>query len=318
MPIFFAIVRSDMPVSSRARRQAEPVARSLNTTELFLEKTGANLSDMGYSVCALSAYVKRLFRKEDSPLAKMHEILAVEPARREALLTAIGELGVELQSSELFLGFIRRYHPFDESDQNEAGIHERQAVTTTVDKTLEKLVNPFSVAVDAVWQKERTNATASARIELPGFAFDAPVTFLLYMEKTLTKLRGLFETIPVHQIGMDWEEDGDHELSGVMKVKHPIESQRTRKVVVPQVLYDATPEHPAQVEKLSEDKVIGKFMREIWSGMWSAAEKAALMERTDQLIEAVRTARMRANEVDADTTKVSDQFMDYLLNKTVD
>jgi hypothetical protein len=81
------------------------------------------------------------------------------------------------------------------------------------------------------------------------------------------------------------------------------------------VLYDATEEHPAQLETWSEDIPIGKFTETLWSGMLSPAEKSAKLGRIDKLLRAVKKARQRANAVDVVDVTIGKELFNYIEGK---
>lgn len=62
-------------------------------------------------------------------------------------------------------------------------------------------------------------------------------------------------------------------------------------------MVEATKEHPAQVDIVEVDEPVGEIRSYDWTGMLSLGQKAELLEQIDILIEAVKQARSRANEV---------------------
>jgi anaerobic selenocysteine-containing dehydrogenase len=240
-------------------------------------------------------------------MGKLHEILAVEPARRGAYEITLSESErIFANRGDLFRAEVRTYEPFSEQDEKEKGVVDRKDMTTTVAQRLEYLKGFFVDHLDVVFQKETTNQKATGDIVVDGdvLAKDVPVTFLLHLEASLAKLRGVLEKAPTHQAGIHWVPDPSHEFEGVVKNEFPEETFKTKKIIKPFVLVEATKDHPAQVEKLTEDKPVGKFSKALWSGMLSPAQKSELLRRTNKMIEAVRKARMQANEAEVTTEKI--------------
>ena len=88
---------------------------------------------------------------------------------------------------------------------------------------------------------------------------------------------------------------------------------RTKQVIQQKVLYEATPEHPAQIERWQEQSVIGMFSKSVWSGMLSPAEKSELLERLDVFERAVKQARQRANSTELLKKKIGKDIVNYLM-----
>jgi hypothetical protein len=250
-------------------------------------------------------------------MGKLHETLAVEGSKRNAYEKVLAETQhVFKERPDLFRAEEKKYEPFAEEDRNEAGVLDRLEMTATVKQRLEYLGGFLTDYLDTVYQKEKTNQVAVGDIVFNGnvIAAAVPVSYLLNLESTLSKLREVLHTTPTQQSGVEWVEDSAHKFSGVVKSAHAEETFKTKKILKPFELSPATKEHKAQVEKLSEDKPVGKFYRQLWSGMLSPADKSALLKRMDTLIEAVRIARMQANDIEVNTEKVATQIVAAILS----
>lgn len=251
-------------------------------------------------------------------MGKLHELLAVEGARRGAFDKILAETTqVFGNRQDLFMGALRTYEPYANEDAAEKGVVERHAMTSTVKQRLEYLGQYFVDYVDTVYQKEMTNQEARGSIVFEGrvLAENLPVTFLLNIESTLARVRETLNATPTHQAGVSWVPDPEYVIQPVVKGEHPEIQTKTKKIIVPFELSPATKEHKAQVEKLTEDKPIGKFYRQLWSGMITPAEKSEILLRMDKMIEAVRTARQRANDQEAVTDKIGSKIINVLLGK---
>jgi hypothetical protein len=86
----------------------------------------------------------------------------------------------------------------------------------------------------------------------------------------------------------------------------------TKKVPNVLVLYEATPEHPAQVQAFNEDVRVGTRTTMLQSGMVSFQDKAKILNRIDKLLRAVKEARQRANDVDIAAIKVAEAIFNYI------
>jgi len=210
------------------------------------------------------------------------------------------------------MGSQRRLEMFDENAPTH-GEEDHIEMTTTASRRLD-YQNGFVIRYfDAVLQKETTNQTAKTDLIVDGvvIAKAVPTTFLLGLETKLKELRATYDDIPTLAPGIKWEKDA---LKGndVYQTANPEIRFKTEKIFKVQVLYDATKEHPAQVEKIPETKDVGRYTRTIWSGMMSPAEKSRLLGRIDTLLRAVKKARQRANSTDVVKTTIGQKLFEYI------
>lgn len=248
-------------------------------------------------------------------MGKLHELLAVEPGKKQAFENILNEATQTFSNKpDHFRAAVKTLEMTDGSS-DEIEVTDRHAMTTTVQDKLEYVADFVEDYFDIVLQKEISNqgARASVIIGEDIIVKDAPVTFLLGLEQKLARLRDVFKSIPTHAPGIEWIDDPTFEFKGVVKAKFPSLSDKTKKVIKPFVLYEATDKHPAQVEKLTEDVKVGRYTTNLWSGMFSPAQKSDLLSRVDTLLEAVKTARMQANDSEASTSKVGSAIMGYIL-----
>jgi hypothetical protein len=78
------------------------------------------------------------------------------------------------------------------------------------------------------------------------------------------------------------------------------------------VLYPHSEKHPAQIEKWDDSKVVGVYTTQKWNGMLTPAQKAAYLERVDNLIKSVKQARQRANAVEVVEADIGKKFQEYI------
>ena len=78
------------------------------------------------------------------------------------------------------------------------------------------------------------------------------------------------------------------------------------------ILYEATTEHPAQVEMYTEDVKVGEWRTIKFSGALPAQEKNQLIARIRRLQEAAKFARESANGIDVEQQKTADKIFGYL------
>lgn len=243
---------------------------------------------------------------------KLHELLAVESDLAATYNHILEETTRTFnKKDEHFYGFNRHLEWFEEG--NPAQPEEHKAMDTTVQDKLDYQKKHIVRYLDAVLQKETANQTATADIMVDGvtIAANVPVAFLLNLEKKLDQIKQVYRAIPTLPPSIDWIKD-ESKGANVYRRKYPEEQLKTEKMFKVQVLYDATKEHPAQVEKIPETKNVGKYIRHVWTGVMSPAEKSAVLERIDKLQRAVKKARQRANSIEFEHVGIGTALFDYI------
>ncbi|MCP5006394.1 MAG: hypothetical protein GY941_21020 [Planctomycetes bacterium] len=246
-------------------------------------------------------------------MTKLHEILAVEAdARKGAQLVLAESLHNFQQNPHLFKGHVKTTTMLDENEISPAP--EIQEVSETVPSKLNYTLQHFENWLNVVYQKEEANQRATADLIVEGDILmrDVPATFLLGLEAKLLSLRSVYESIPTLQQGVQWVVDQDR--PDMYCAAHEIETFVTRKTIKSKVLYEATNHHPAQIEKWAEDVRVGRSLKGVSCSMISAGDKARLIQKINVLIAAVKQARQRANEIEIDINRNSDDLINFLLN----
>jgi hypothetical protein len=246
-------------------------------------------------------------------MAKLHEILAVEGDLRSTADTVLKEAaGTFDKRPEHFIQREVAVEHFAEGDKT-LDTREHKKMETTVAEKLDYIGEMLTRAYDAYMQKEATNQTARATVEVDGKPFleNVPVVVLLGMEQRLKELRDVYEQIPTLQPGPHWETDKSMRI-GVYRARDPEVRFITKKTKRAFVMYEATDKHPAQVQALDEDVPVAKRTTHVWSGMLSVYDKSLLLDRVDTLIQAFKRARQRANEAELVERHMGKQIFQYL------
>ena len=226
-------------------------------------------------------------------MAKLNQIIAIEKGVKSRSYSEIGELHKANQKADLFNGFSKTYQKKDEAGEELPP--ERKKVQFTVANTLKALEKTSSDLYEVTARKDWTNSSAVANVvvdEKP-ILVDVPVTYLLFLEKQLTDLRTFVDNLPVLDEAETWKKDS----SGLYK-SEAVSTHRTKQVQKPIVLYNATEQHPAQTQLITEDIIAGHWIMEKHSGAIPAPEKQHLTEKVDKLLLAVKEAREAANNID--------------------
>jgi len=141
---------------------------------------------------------------------------------------------------------------------------------------------------------------------------ELPVDELLGLEARLVRIRQLMVDMPTLDATKYWV-DAPQFGTHTWETKYAEDTTKTEKQVVPVELAAATKEHPAQVQAVGRDVVVGKFTTVRRSGAATAVQKADAIKRVDELMVEVKQARMRANETTAVNDKIAQKLIDLLL-----
>lgn len=255
-------------------------------------------------------------------MAKLHEILAVEGDKEGYFKKSIPEM-INLFKNKVnqFHGHTRTLQLIGEDTPEKLQAEQAEAdflkIMTTVPGELGYLASVFNNYVDVVYQKDEANQRARADIIVDGLviAADVPATTLLGLENKLKQLRTVVDEIPTLQPGVNWVLDpaqGDY----IYRDSHPEIRTKTKKTFDYKVIVPPTDKHPAQIDKYESTQDVGYFTKIRWSGCVSVARKSTYLERVDKLIQAVKQARQRANEVEVNTEKKVGFFLTkYILGE---
>ena len=245
-------------------------------------------------------------------MTKLHEILAVESSLEKAANGLIKESKHTFGKEGLFTGMVKKLVMFREEDKN-SETSEYQELTTTVDENLDYLVKPISDWLDVTFQKDVTNQSAYADIVIGDIIIckQVPVSFLLSLEKKLNSLRELYLQIPTLVPGIKWVEDTQNR-PGVFRAEHDNIQLKTRKDPEYRTVYEATEHHPAQVEKVDRVLDVGRYITTTYSGRMTPLEKATRISKIDNLMSAVKRARMRANNIDIYDVEIGEAIFNYI------
>lgn len=248
-------------------------------------------------------------------MGKLHELIAVEGDLKGTYNRIIGETKTNFSKHpDRYQGSVKKEKYFDTEAPDVQDVEK--TLDDTVYNKLEYTSEHIIRYIDAVYQKEKTNTVASADIIVNGntIATNVPATFLLGMEAKLQFVRdNVYAQIPTLAPGIDWVPDPEHQLGeGVSKQAKPDQNWRTKKIRKAFVKYEATKEHPAQVETYTEDEKVSEVLTYNWSGMISPAKKSEILGRIDALIRAIKEARQRANSVEANKDTIGKEIFDYI------
>lgn len=248
-------------------------------------------------------------------------------ARTNQLLAIIGKVAADTKASmaqlqhvagqqNLFRGLSRSYRKqFPEETKGIEGVQfpdEAQGVQLTADKILlaarEKLVRHWDLALTV----DTANAAARADVTVGGEVLleNVPVGHLLWLAAELEGLHKLVSLLPVVDQSREWTTSG--QAPGIQRtpaVETPFRQKRPGKFE----LSPATQYHPAQVQRLDTDDVVGFWAQVDFSGALTPERKDQLLSRLSALLEAVQMARQEANSAIVTEQAEGQAVFGYLL-----
>ena len=239
----------------------------------------------------------------------LNQIIAVRKGVQAETHAELTRLHHQAQKVNLLSGFIRSYRTIRDDDPDLPG--ETQRVQVRANETLLEvrglLTRLWNVTAEVDW----TNCVARASVVVGDQVVirDAPVTFLIFLEKQLTDLNTIVAKMPVLDPADEWHWDDNADAWATPAVT----TVRTKKEPRNHVLAAATERHPAQVNMYTEDVPVGYWDTIKHSGALDGARKKLLLRRISELREAVKAAREEANMTTVVPADVAGGVFGYLL-----
>lgn len=242
---------------------------------------------------------------------KLNQIIAVRQGVQSQTERTVTALHHRLQKGEPLSGIERVYTK--RFDQDADLPPERKHVQVLADEALAEAAGAWTRMWDVTAAVDFTNASGAARADVvvdgQVLVADAPVSYLIFLEKQLNDVRTFIDKLPVLDPAYEWSREHD---SAPWRTR-PAETTSTRKVPKNHVRAEATERHPAQVDVYQEDVVVGFWSTVKLSGAVPARRVAELRQRITVLIDAVKVARETANMADVVDPKPASGVFDYLL-----
>lgn len=246
-------------------------------------------------------------------MPKLNQIVAIATGQKTRSQDALTKLYHILQKPALFAGQHRTYEPLNEEGQRFQP--ESVQIQVRAPQVLADIEMALTPLYDVTAQQDFSNCVARADVKVDGKAIiaDAPIPYLLFLEKRLVDLRTALKAIPTLDPSVSWRWSEDQNLF----VSDPQTTYRTEKEPTVVTLAAPTDKHPAQTQLLMLDKNVGTWTTFRYSGAAKASDVDAMVARVDRLIEAVKFAREKANSIDAVDVKVAGPIFDYVLRGVV-
>lgn len=244
---------------------------------------------------------------------QLHQLLAVLPnlkGQAEKIRTETAKTFSSKQT--LFEGLVKAFKAKNDADnQMDKELSETKPLSETVGGKLAHLKEHVAPHIDAEYQRDVSNCSATASLNLGGITIsDVPATFLLQLKKEMVELRGVYDVIPTLDAKREWKMAPD-KGKGIWAAP-PEFSIKTKKEKAYKVIVPPTDHHPAQVDSWTEDVPVGMFESKHTSGMITPEQKYKLLKRIDEVITEVTRALAEANQAPHATNKIADQILGYI------
>jgi len=242
-------------------------------------------------------------------VTKLNVIVALAKGMKSRVNSAVTALHRESQKVDLYGGLSRTYRAKDEDGDQ----YPPQSVLQrlSADDVLAELSRLLTEAWDVESTLARSNCEARASVVVGDETLtdELPPSFLIYLEKQLNDLYTFVAKLPTLDPTETWSWDAGRGCY----VTSPTETVKTRKVPKAKVLYEATREHPAQIQVYDETEVEGFWTLTQFSGALPAERKRTILLRVVALRDAVKAARERANLTDVIDSRPAASLLAYVL-----
>lgn len=244
----------------------------------------------------------------DVPLGKLNQVIATVSSKKTKATQVLTDAYHRIQKADLFAGISKTYQPKDE--EGDRLPPEQKSIQVKANDLIRDAVQALTEMYDVVATQDAANCSAKADVVVDGKAVlkQVPVTTLLFLEKQLTDITTFVSKLPTLDPAEVWQ----YNESSDQYATFPQETARTKKVPKAFIKYEATKEHPAQVDMFHEDVVAGYWKTTKFSGAIPAKKKNELLDRVRKLHEAVVKAREEANSIEAPNTSIGKEVFTYI------
>lgn len=241
-------------------------------------------------------------------MPKLNQIIAIEAGIKTKAFQELTEAHHVLQKPAMLSGIARTYQPRDEEGETlpSESTRVQAKAEEVVNATAEILTRLFDVTATKEW----ANTQARADVVVNGRALleKVPVSYLLFLEKQLTDIHTFVKKLPVLDAAENWHRDESADVWAT----DAVQTVRTKKVPRNHVKAEATEKHPAQVEMYYEDVSVGYWRTVKFSGAMPASRVNAMLQRVEELQQAVKFAREEANGMEVENQRIGERVFQFL------
>lgn len=243
-------------------------------------------------------------------MTKLAQLVAVDRGVRTQAQQVENGLYQSLAKTQLFSGLSRTYRPKNDDDTDLLPA-ESTLVQLKSEELLTQLIEAVTRLVDVGATRDASNCLAKADIVVDGetIASQVPVTTLMSLEKVIENLTTFVSKIPQLDPAQKWEP-----VSPGLFRAETVTTSRTKKVPRNHVMYEATEQHPAQVQTFTEDILVGFWDKVEFSGALPAERVAAIQSQMERLRTAVKFAREEANTIEVVDVNIGATLLDFIFN----
>lgn len=240
------------------------------------------------------------------------QVVAIEADVRKAAKSKLTSAYHALDKPAMLEGISGTYDAAVDGGEQlpDEGTRVQATVEEMITSTRETLVAMF----DATAARDFTNASGEAKADIvvgdQTLVPDAPVPYILWLDRQLDDLQSFAERIPTHSPSTTWELE---EARGVYK-STPVKTARQvqqHKVIT---LAAATHEHQAQAQVVAEQVTAGTWTRIKYTGSVPVSRREEILRRITALRAALHAAREQANRVEAVEPVIGARVLGYLLD----
>lgn len=258
-------------------------------------------------------------------MPRLNQLIAIEVGvKDDAARAYTGAKRVLAADPAAFDGRTRTYRPRtvdevgtgvrieDRPDQSVKVQINAEDVLTDLARSLQRLFDVTLSKEDA-----DTHARADVVVRWAGesttLLADVPVTYLLFLEKQVNKIKDVVGALPLLNPALDWDEDGN---TGLWRTPVDVTAS-SKKIPRNHVRFAGDEHHEPQVDVWQEDVIVGDWHQVIFSGAVSAKRKKALFDRLDALLRAVISAREEANSIGVQDREAGKTVLAWILGREV-
>lgn len=241
-------------------------------------------------------------------MPKLHEIIAVATGKKADVEREVTDAYKLIQRDGVFDGLHKTYAPAVEG--GETLPDERKNIQVRSADVIDAVSEMWTGLFDIVLTQDSGNQLAKADIVVGGkdIVENVPVPTLLFLEKQLQNVKSFIEKLPTPDPAEQWSQDAN--TSSL--VTSPTRTARTKKTQKAIVKYPHTEHHPAQTEMVTEDVLAGYWTTIKQTARVPSDRKIAMLKRVSQLIDAVKTARERANSIAVEDRRMGNAIFSFI------
>lgn len=239
----------------------------------------------------------------------LHQLLTLVTGIKNRNYKEVTEISKLFQKPDLFSGHARVYTPKNTGDETYPD--DSKNPQCNVKDLWARVVKLEAEIWDSRAARDYANMEAKADVVVGETILvkDAPVTWLLDMEKQLNDLKKVIELIPILDSAQVWTEDTEAGLWRSGKVQ----TNKTKKVDKVVVLLEQTQHQQGKAEIRPEDVTVGYWNQTNFSGAMPATVKKRMLERVNILADAFKVARGEANKVTVKLQDIGKTLLDYIM-----